>query len=147
MRGDTVVAQFTPSDSAGKKRAVLSRIEARAAAQSYHLDRNAKAPQRPSINYARGDAIIVTMKNTADGRGGPGGHPGQGGRHPARGRGADIDRDARPTRTAAPGRRPMSAPEWIAALGDRDPSVADRAGRHHPGGRPERRGRRSPTWS
>ena len=44
MRGDTVVASFTPSDSAGKKRAVLSRIEARAAAQSYHLDRNAKAP-------------------------------------------------------------------------------------------------------
>ena len=57
MRGDTVVALFTPSDSAGKKRAVLSRIEARAGAQSYHLERNAKMPKRPSINYARGDAI------------------------------------------------------------------------------------------
>jgi hypothetical protein len=67
MRGDTVVAKFTPSDSAGRKRAVLSRIEARAAAQSYHLERNAKAPTRPSINYARGDAITVTMKHAAAG--------------------------------------------------------------------------------
>ena len=67
MRGDTVIAHFTPSDSAGKTRAVLSRVEARAAAQSYHLDKNAQAPRRPSINYARGDAIVVTMKNTPDG--------------------------------------------------------------------------------
>ncbi|HET8836076.1 MAG TPA: hypothetical protein VFN08_15210 [Gemmatimonadales bacterium] len=67
MKGDTVIAHFTPSDSAGRKRAVLSRIEARAAAQSYHLDKNANAPRRPSINYARGDAIVVTMKNTPNG--------------------------------------------------------------------------------
>jgi hypothetical protein len=67
MRGDTVIARFTPSDSAGRKRAVLSRIEARAAAQSYHLEPNAKAPRRPSINYARGDAITVTMKNAGAG--------------------------------------------------------------------------------
>jgi hypothetical protein len=67
MKGDTVIARFTPSDSAGKKRAVLSRIEARAAAQSYHLDKNANSPRRPSINYARGDAITVTMKNTSGG--------------------------------------------------------------------------------
>jgi hypothetical protein len=62
MRGDTVIARFASADSAGRKRAVLSRIEARAGAQSYHLDRNAKAPRRPSINYARGDEITVTMK-------------------------------------------------------------------------------------
>ena len=67
MRGDTVVATFTPSDSAGRKRSVLSRINARAAAQSYHLERNPKAPRRPSINYARGDAITVTMKPPAAG--------------------------------------------------------------------------------
>ncbi len=67
MKGDTVIAHFTPSDSAGKKRAVLSRIEARAAAQSYHLDKNAQAPRRPSINYARGDAIVVTMRDTPNG--------------------------------------------------------------------------------
>jgi hypothetical protein len=67
LRGDTVVARFGTADSAGKKRAVLSRIEARSSAQSYHLDRNPKAPRRPSINYARGDAITVTMKNTTAG--------------------------------------------------------------------------------
>jgi len=67
MRGDTVIATFTPSDSAGRRKAVLSRIEARAGAQSYHLDHNAKAPRRPSINYARGDAIVVTMKGGPDG--------------------------------------------------------------------------------
>jgi hypothetical protein len=67
MRGDTVVASFVPSDSAGRKRSVLSRINARAAAQSYHLERNAKAPRRPSINYARGDAITITMKPPAAG--------------------------------------------------------------------------------
>jgi hypothetical protein len=67
LRGDTVIARFTPSDSAGKRRSVLSRIEAKAGAQSYHLDRNTRAPRRPSINYARGDAITVTMKPAAAG--------------------------------------------------------------------------------
>jgi hypothetical protein len=62
MKGDTVIAQFAARDSAGTTRSVLSRIVARRAAQSYHLDRNAKAPRRPSINYARGDAIVVTMR-------------------------------------------------------------------------------------
>ena len=62
MRGDTVVARFTSADSAGHKRALLSRIEAHQAAQSYHLDTNVRVPTRPSINYARGDAIVVTMK-------------------------------------------------------------------------------------
>ncbi|MEP6688710.1 MAG: hypothetical protein ABJC36_10205 [Gemmatimonadales bacterium] len=67
MRGDTVIASFAPSDSAGKKRSVLSRIDARTGAQSYHLEHNAKAPRRPSINYARGNAITVTMKPPAAG--------------------------------------------------------------------------------
>jgi hypothetical protein len=62
MRGDTVVAEFVPRDSAGRPRSALSRIVARKAAQSYHLDANAKFPRRPSINYARGDVIVVTMK-------------------------------------------------------------------------------------
>jgi hypothetical protein len=65
MRGDTVVAQFASRDTAGTSRALLSRIEARRAAQSYHLDTNYRAPTRPSINYARGDAIVVTMKDGA----------------------------------------------------------------------------------
>ncbi len=67
MRGDTVIARFAVADSAGRKRAVLSRIEARTGAQSYHLERNASAPRRPSINYARGDAITVTMDPAPDG--------------------------------------------------------------------------------
>jgi hypothetical protein len=68
MKGDTLVAQFAARDSAGTARSVLSRIVARRGAQSYHLDHNAKAPLRPSINYARGDAIVVTMRTPpADG--------------------------------------------------------------------------------
>ena len=63
MRGDTVVASFAVRDSAGTGRAVLSRIQARKAAQSYHLEPNDRAPARPSINYARGDVITVTMKD------------------------------------------------------------------------------------
>jgi hypothetical protein len=63
MRGDTIVAHFTPVDSAGKTRSRLARIDARHGAQSYHIDANAKMPARPSINYARGDAITVTMRN------------------------------------------------------------------------------------
>ncbi len=65
MRGDTVVARFAARDSAGTSRSVLTRIEARLAAQSYHLDANPRARARPSINYARGDAIVVTMKEGA----------------------------------------------------------------------------------
>ena len=65
MRGDTVVARFVTGDSAGTSRSLLSRIEARQAAQSYHLDSNRRVPARPSINYARGDAITVTMKEGA----------------------------------------------------------------------------------
>ena len=107
MRGDTVVAQFAPSDSAGKKRAVLSRIEARTAAQSYHLERNAKMPKRPSINYARGDVITVTMKDPAK-------SPGAGGvdRVDIRGKVDGIqleasgDTTARPDSTAKPAAKP-----------------------------------------
>jgi hypothetical protein len=62
MRGDTVVAQFVQRDSAGTRRAALNRIVARKKAQSYHLDPDPKHPDRPSINYARGDVIVMTMK-------------------------------------------------------------------------------------
>jgi hypothetical protein len=62
MRGDTVVAQFVQRDSAGTRRSALSRIVARKGAQSYHLDPSSRHPDRPSINYARGDVIVMTMK-------------------------------------------------------------------------------------
>jgi hypothetical protein len=63
MRGDTVIARFAQRDSAGTQRAMLSQIEARKAAQSYHLEPNERSPTLPSVNYARGDVITVTMKN------------------------------------------------------------------------------------
>ena len=65
MRGDTVVAQFVQRDSAGTRRAALNRIVARKNAQSFHLDASPKHPERPSINYARGDVIVMTMKHGA----------------------------------------------------------------------------------
>jgi hypothetical protein len=65
MRGDTVVAQFVQRDSAGVRRAALSRITARKKAQSFHLDPDPKHPDRPSINYARGDVIVMTIKQGA----------------------------------------------------------------------------------
>ena len=63
MRGDTLIASFIQRDSAGTSRAALNRIVARKGAQSYHVDPNARYPQRPSINYARGDVIVMTMKH------------------------------------------------------------------------------------
>ena len=65
IRGDTVVANFVARDSAGTTRSALSRIVARKSAQSYHVDPNTRQPDRPSINYARGDVIVMTM-NKAD---------------------------------------------------------------------------------
>jgi hypothetical protein len=63
MRGDTVIARFASRDSAGTQRAVLSQIQARKAAQSYHLEPNERDSTLPSVNYARGDVITVTMRN------------------------------------------------------------------------------------
>ncbi|MGI8818166.1 MAG: hypothetical protein ACR2HW_03420 [Gemmatimonadales bacterium] len=67
MRGDTVVANFVQRDSAGTRRAALSRIVARKGAQSYHVSPSLKYPQRPSINYARGNVIVMTMSQAAKG--------------------------------------------------------------------------------
>jgi hypothetical protein len=67
MRGDTVVAQFIQRDSAGTRKSSLSRIVARKGAQSYHLDSDARHPDRPSINYSKGDVIVITMKQGARG--------------------------------------------------------------------------------
>jgi hypothetical protein len=67
MRGDTVVANFVQRDSAGTRRAALSRIVARKGAQSYHVDPSQKHPERPSINYARGDVIVMTMSQAPKG--------------------------------------------------------------------------------
>jgi hypothetical protein len=65
MRGDTVVAHFVQRDSAGVRQSALSRIVARKGAQSFHLDPSPRYPDRPSISYARGDVIVMTMKTGA----------------------------------------------------------------------------------
>jgi hypothetical protein len=62
LTGDTVIASFEPRDSAGKTKPVLMRLVARGSARSYHLEPDKKPGGRPSINYARGDEIVITMK-------------------------------------------------------------------------------------
>ena len=93
-------------------------------AQSYHIEPNTQAPARPSINYARGDAITVTMKDGAAGGGGWIGWT-SGARWTASSSRRASDSAAGPAgfRPRAERGRAMSAPEWIATLGDRDPSV------------------------
>jgi hypothetical protein len=66
LSGDTVVATFAQRDSAGATKSALSRLEAHKGARSYRLATDDKKPhQPPSISYARGNEIIITMK--ADG--------------------------------------------------------------------------------
>ena len=105
--------------------AALTRIDARHGAQSYHIDANAKLPTRPSINYARGDAITVTMRNGDSSRRRSGRRAGQGGRGAVGGQ----------PRQHAPGRqhpsrhaRPMSPAEWIRRPRRSRPLGAHRAG-------------------
>jgi hypothetical protein len=62
LAGDTVVARFETRDSAGSSRAVLTTIRAAGAARSLTVEAETSRPQQPTINYARGDAIVVTMK-------------------------------------------------------------------------------------
>jgi hypothetical protein len=63
LAGDTVVAQFETRDSAGSSRAVLTSIRAAGAARSLTIEEQETRPTQPTINYARGDAIVVTMKH------------------------------------------------------------------------------------
>jgi hypothetical protein len=62
LAGDTVVAQFEPRDSAGSTRTVLTSIRAAGAARSLTVEPEETRPKQPTINYARGDAIVVTLK-------------------------------------------------------------------------------------
>ena len=136
-----------PPDSAGTRRAVLSRIEARTAAQSYHLDRNAKVPT-PAVDQLRaGRRHHGHHEGRRRGRRrGPGGHPGQGGRHPARGRRPTRPPRRRPT---PPGRQGAADEHARVDRRARRPrSVGGhRAGGDHPRRRARATGRRSPTWS
>ena len=126
MRGDTVVAQFVQRDSAGTRSAALSRIVARKGAQSYHLDPNQKLSRSALDQLRPGRRDRHDDEAGSARRGGSGGRPG----HRWMGfswRRVTLRRRDSPEvpgrlAPAGPG-EPMTAPEWVSALGDRDPSV------------------------
>ncbi len=63
MSGDTVVANFTRWDSAGTARTTLGQLEATGSARSfYRVSDTKRVALLPSINYSRGDRIVVHMK-------------------------------------------------------------------------------------
>lgn len=68
LRGDTVTAQFAKADTAEGARTVLHRVESRSGASSFYQITNPGRPTMPSLNYARGDRIVVLMR--ADSTGG-----------------------------------------------------------------------------
>jgi hypothetical protein len=61
LEGDTVVARFAPADS-GPARNVLRQIDANGKARSYYRVADRAKPGPPSINYVRGDRIVIHMK-------------------------------------------------------------------------------------
>ncbi len=60
LEGDSIVAEFAPAAPDTTKRELRS-VEARGAARSFYQIHDAKSPGRPSIDYARGDRIRVTV--------------------------------------------------------------------------------------
>ncbi len=68
LRGDTVTAQFAKIEQGGKSKTVVRRVESWLRASSYYQVKDPARPGRPSLNYARGDRIVVMMR--ADSTGG-----------------------------------------------------------------------------
>jgi len=63
IAGDTVAALFVAADSAGEGSPALERLVATSRARSFRQMRQPAAPTAPpSLNYVRGDVIIITMK-------------------------------------------------------------------------------------
>ncbi|HEX5003984.1 MAG TPA: hypothetical protein VFV65_01645 [Gemmatimonadales bacterium] len=67
LRGDTVTARFATIDSAGKSKTVVSRIESWKDASSFYQVWDPARPGVPSLNYARGNRILVLMKQEPGG--------------------------------------------------------------------------------
>lgn len=61
IAGDTVRVSFAESDSAGTRRTILSRIDARGKAQSLYRLRPTRPGGRASLSYASGQQILVVM--------------------------------------------------------------------------------------
>jgi hypothetical protein len=68
LTGDTVRAAFVPRDSAGKPRSALQRMEALGHGRAFHQARP-KDGGAPSLNYVRGDTIVITMRPPQAGEG------------------------------------------------------------------------------
>lgn len=78
LAGDTVEALFIPRDSlpapapdsaaadSASSGTVLQRMIAVGHARAFHASANEKTPERPSLNYVRGDRIVITMKPGTD---------------------------------------------------------------------------------
>ncbi|MGH7590515.1 MAG: hypothetical protein ACREL2_03670, partial [Gemmatimonadales bacterium] len=64
--GDTVVADFVPHDSAGKKSSVISRVEARHNARSYHLLASQGTCPGSPVSYIRGNQIVLFFRPAED---------------------------------------------------------------------------------
>ena len=67
LAGDTVTAMFSPADtgaadSAGRSDPMLTEMRARGQARAFHVVENERRPERPSLNYVRGDAIVLTFR-------------------------------------------------------------------------------------
>lgn len=67
IAGDTVVAAFVPTDSAAGGDAMLTEMRARGAARAFHVVADEAEPGRPSLNYVRGDAIVLSFRAPAPG--------------------------------------------------------------------------------
>ena len=65
LAGETVTATFAQRDSAGVSHTVVRHMEARTDARSFYRSPDAKHPDRPSLTYARGQRITITMKEGA----------------------------------------------------------------------------------
>lgn len=63
LEGDSVIARFAPADS-GPPRNVLRQVDAMGKARSYYHVVDRSRPGPPSINYVRGDLIVVRLKRS-----------------------------------------------------------------------------------
>ena len=68
LRGDTVTARFRNTEAEGKGKTQLRQVDARQDASAFYQVADPGRPGPPSLNYARGQRIVVTMK--ADSAGG-----------------------------------------------------------------------------
>ncbi len=67
LSGDTVLAQFAERQTSGKRSSVLRQVEARSDARSFYHVADKKRQGPPSLDYSRGERIVVFLKAGGDG--------------------------------------------------------------------------------